>query len=171
MAMPASGCIGLRCCFGTTACSSIGIAVCGSLQTPTSLCAMSVAAGKAAPHAMTEFYGYSQGISVTLNLMWDGTLGATNGMGGRVNLKCGTTCVCTGLVTQYSKSCTFNWTPPAGTYCVDFSLMTGWCDGTSISYIYCWSQDGGLYCDTTKITPAFSSSSTIDWYENDGVII
>lgn len=60
--MPASGCIQLRCCYDAVACSSIGIAVCGSLQTPTSLSSMSVAAGKAG--AMSDFYGYSAAVPV-----------------------------------------------------------------------------------------------------------
>jgi len=57
MAMPAGGCIGLRCCITGIACSSIGIAVCGTLQTPTSLLEM---ANSGVPRyaAMTNFYNY-----------------------------------------------------------------------------------------------------------------
>jgi hypothetical protein len=54
MSMPASGCLGICTCPGG-ACSSISTAVgTGS----GSLCALSVSAGKSAPHAMSEFYGY-----------------------------------------------------------------------------------------------------------------
>lgn len=40
------------------ACSSISIAVTGNATPPKSLVALSVAAGKTAPHSMLEFYGY-----------------------------------------------------------------------------------------------------------------
>ena len=59
MAMPASGCIALRTCIIGIACSSIACAVNGSAVGSCSLSALSVSAGKSAPHAMTEFYGYS----------------------------------------------------------------------------------------------------------------
>ena len=58
MAMPSSGSIGLKYCVGTTACSSIGVAVDGNTTGDKSLSTLSVSAGKSAPHCMREFYGY-----------------------------------------------------------------------------------------------------------------
>ena len=62
MAMPSSGCIALRSCITGCACSSISCAVAGIACSPASLSSLSVQAGKSAPHAMTEFYGYSPNI-------------------------------------------------------------------------------------------------------------
>jgi hypothetical protein len=59
MAMPASGCIGIITCPNGVACSSISQAVDGNVTPPKNLCALSVSAGKSAPHGMTEFYNYS----------------------------------------------------------------------------------------------------------------
>lgn len=59
MAMPASGCIGIIACPNGVACSSIAQAVDGNVTPPKSLLSLSVAAGKSAPHGMTEFYGYN----------------------------------------------------------------------------------------------------------------
>jgi len=54
--MPASGCLGIKTC-PQGACSSISTAVgTGS----GSLSALSVSAGKSAPHAMSEFYSYTR---------------------------------------------------------------------------------------------------------------
>jgi hypothetical protein len=58
MSMPASGCLGILSCPGSVACTSISQAVSGNVTPPKSLCALSVSAGKSAPHGMTEFYGY-----------------------------------------------------------------------------------------------------------------
>ena len=65
MAMPSSGCIALRVCISGIACSSISCAVAGIACSPASLCGLSVEAGKTAPHAMSEFYGYT---STTLSI-------------------------------------------------------------------------------------------------------
>jgi len=58
MAMPLSGTIYLMCCHAI-ACSSIACAVCGTAPSPSCLSALSIAAGKTAPYAMTDFYGYN----------------------------------------------------------------------------------------------------------------
>lgn len=58
MAMPASGCIALYNCISGIACSSIACAVQGTPVGSCCLSALSVAAGKTAPHTMSEFYGY-----------------------------------------------------------------------------------------------------------------
>lgn len=59
MAMPASGKLGVITCPDSIACTSIAQAVSGNVTPPKSLCALSVSAGKTAPHAMTEFYNYN----------------------------------------------------------------------------------------------------------------
>jgi hypothetical protein len=61
-------------------CSSISLAVCGSAQA-SSLCSMSLAAGKIAPHAMSEFHGYAPIIPIRMCQTGGGNCGtayATN---------------------------------------------------------------------------------------------
>ena len=57
MAMPTSGELRISGC--SQACGSIMKAVCSTYTVPQSLSTLSVTAGKTAPHAMTEFYGYA----------------------------------------------------------------------------------------------------------------
>jgi len=57
MTIAASGSLGIISVAGS-ACSSISAAVCGGTGQTSCLSALSVAAGKSAPHAMTEFYSY-----------------------------------------------------------------------------------------------------------------
>ena len=66
MAMPGSGSLGILSCPGSVACTSIAQAVSGNVTPPKSLCALSVSAGKSAPHGMTEFYGYSGSKAVSI---------------------------------------------------------------------------------------------------------
>jgi len=82
MAMPGSGCIALRTCITGIACSSIACAVNGSAVGSCSLSALSVSAGKTAPHAMTEFYGYSPAPpTINLNIQ-------------PISVSCGPTTIC-----------------------------------------------------------------------------
>ena len=64
MAMPSSGILRLKTCDAT--CNSIGCAVCGAVQTPTSLITMSNAAGKSL--CMTAFYGYAGSTNKTVGI-------------------------------------------------------------------------------------------------------
>lgn len=64
MAMPTSGCIGIKTCPGGL-CSSISCAVDGGSG---SLASLSVTAGKSAPHCMREFYGYAGSGSISVSL-------------------------------------------------------------------------------------------------------
>lgn len=63
MAMPASGIIRLSGC--SQACGSISVAACGNATMPRCLSALSTAAGKSAPHAMSEFYSYDNTLIIT----------------------------------------------------------------------------------------------------------
>jgi len=80
MAMPVSGCIALRTCVTGINCSSISCAVNGSAAGTCCLSALSVTAGKAAPHGMREFYGYTSAagnaVSIT-NVSSTGTNGVS----------------------------------------------------------------------------------------------
>jgi hypothetical protein len=68
MVMCASGSLGIISA-PQAGCSSISQAVDGNVTPPKSLTTLSVAAGKTAPHAMTEFYGYGGTIPVKLGLV------------------------------------------------------------------------------------------------------
>jgi hypothetical protein len=68
MAMPLSGCLGIISCPGGT-CTSIAQAVDGNVTPPKSLSALSVSAGKSAPHSMLEFYGYAPVTTKTLSIL------------------------------------------------------------------------------------------------------
>lgn len=80
MAMPSNGCLRLRDCITGIACSSISCGVVGIACSPASLAGLSVQAGKSAPHAMTEFYGYSDIKAIDYGLVsyngGDGTIGS-----------------------------------------------------------------------------------------------
>jgi len=73
MAMPASGSIAII--SAPQACGSI----CAAVGTASgSLTALSVAAGKSAPHAMTEFYGYTSAVDVNFTqIYYNGGDGST----------------------------------------------------------------------------------------------
>lgn len=124
MAMPASGCLGILSCPGSVACTSISQAVDGNVTPPKSLCALSVTAGKSAPHGMTEFYGYGPTPKV-------------------VNLLC-LTCTGNNTITARATSCLcVNPAMSSGEcYCPTFS----WCLFNDLDYgvfaSFCVSRDG-----------------------------
>jgi len=80
MAMPLSGCLGIKACVNAVACTSIGAAVCGVAPANSCLSALSIAAGKTAPYTMTSFYGYTQTFKAIgfSNISRVGTVGVSN---------------------------------------------------------------------------------------------
>lgn len=154
MAMPASGCLGLRCCINAVACTSIGIAVYGSIQSPTCLLSASVAASKSAPHCMREFYSYAGTLSISVDVNYMGPPGGGDGLGGCVVLRGagGTNCG-TCYLSTYDTYDSWIWTPVNGTYCVDFSCVDVYCDysyasGWSIYWNSDTSTGSGCYTNT-----------------------
>lgn len=139
MAMPASGCIGIIACPNGVACSSIAQAVDGNVTPPKSLCALSIAAGKSAPHGMTEFYGYAPAVTKYADF----------------------TCIsCTGNNTAIARACSSLDVSPAmvsgeyycPTFCwwltsdIDYGLMTLFTVARNGSTVCTCSASPGDYC-------------------------
>lgn len=136
MAMPASGCIGIITCPNSVACTSVAQAVNGNVTPPKSLCALSVTAGKSAPHGMTEFYSFTP----TLKYV-DFT-----------NISC------TGNNTATARACSSVNVSPAMTvgeyYCACFCLCA-LSDGTYGQFaIVTADRNGGTYCSVNVPAPS-----------------
>jgi len=162
MAIPVSGSLSI-CEAGLGTCRSIATAVTNT--TSGSLATNSVCAGKSAPHCMREFYGYSpvSTINVYVGVQWVGVCGGGNGMGGNVQLKCGSTIVCQGNITTFTQGvCTFNWTNvPAGTYCVYGGNITAWNSYSQEPAERYWYSDTSSGAGTT--TNTFNTNENVDW--------
>ena len=170
MAMPASGCIAI---LNNTlqTCSSIAQAVDGNVTPPKSLLTLSVAAGKSAPHCMSEFYNYAAVTTFTVDVSIFPEY-SQNGLyvQGTAYLRCSTThsavCSCVFYTTeQYN----FQWVNVGGSLYVDMDTvymfdtnvtpMTGaavyWCDYFTSGFNRC----------TTPFTSANGVSFTFyDYY-------
>lgn len=162
MAMPTTGCIALKTCLVGCACSSICVAV-GYVGTA-SLSAISVDAGKTAPHCMREFYGYSTGLDIRVDTQWNGPCGAGNGMCGGVYLKCGAAVICSSCIIGWQQGeCQYNWAVPTGTYCVKWCNFCSCGGGSRITDIT-WDKNNpaaGGGGTTSVTTSSFSASGCI----------
>ncbi len=147
MAMPASGCIAIVSAPQT--CGSISAAVCGTAQ-GSCLSALSVAAGKTAPHCMTEFYGYA-GSYTPINMCVYG--GGGCGSGSAISLTCLTptitvagdcycACYCVGLDARVQASGSFACVciARAGTAVLNCNVSAGSCANPSVSFLVCCGQ-------------------------------
>jgi len=125
-----------------------------------SLSALSVSAGKTAPHSMLEFYGYSPGLSIRVDTQWVGTCGGGNGMCGQVYLKCGATVVCSASIIAWEQGeCQYNWDVPVGTYCVRWCNFCSIGGGSSITCIK-WSKNNPTGSGGASGQPASVNSSS-----------
>ena len=137
MAMPSSGILRLKTCDAT--CNSIGCAVCGAVQTPTSLITMSNAAGKSL--CMTAFYSYAGSTNKTVGICCIagtgvGTLGTSVGVS-RAN------CICVNSAMSVGQSVCIGLT---------ICLIGGNCTGAFANYT--------LYCNSGVVATCQCGNST-----------
>lgn len=163
MAMCSSGSLGIISA-PQSGCSSIAMAVCGSVTSPPySLSGLSVSAGKTAPHAMTEFYGYAptpQPFSVWVSITLYGS--GYDEAGGNVYLR-------RSSGTAYS-SCSVSGNPPSSilwenvppnNYYVDMSGVKLKSGGAQKLTNYCWND---TYSNGyTSCTDVFNCNNVIDF--------
>lgn len=147
MAMPASGCIAIVSAPQT--CGSISAAVCGTAQ-GSCLSALSVAAGKTAPHCMTEFYGFA-GSYTTISLCNIGgggcgtTFASTIGcLTPPINVagNCYCACFCAGISATGQASGSFACVCVArnGTPLLNCCVPAGSCANPTVSFQVCCAQ-------------------------------
>lgn len=156
MAMPASGCIGIITCPNSVACSSIAQAVDGNVTPPKSLCALSVSAGKTAPHGMAEFYSYVPS-ATPLCLVTQTTCSS-------LNLSYCSACLC-GLATVGDCACV----------CIDYSVEANegktsaraciLCNSTPI--VACTVTQGDAYIDMYEFVARQGDSIIFCAYASD----
>ena len=160
MPMPASGCIAIISAPQTcgSICAAVGCAS-GSLLT------LSAAAGPSQTGAMSDFYGYTPSLALSVQTNWVGVCGAGYGMCGQVYLKCGVTVVCSAPIFAWTQGeCVFNWSPPLGTYCVRWCNFCRICSSIQGVATITWSKDnppqggGGV---TNVNSTSFSASGCI----------
>jgi len=170
MAMPASGSIAIKNNTLQTCSSICAAVVAGGGSASGSLCALSLSASKIAPHCMREFYGYAPVTTICINLYvnWEGMVDAGDGMGGSIQLKCGSTVVCQSCVYPYEQgTCFFVWNNvPAGTYCVYGGNMQAYNNYSGVFTSRFWfTSTASCWTDTTN---AFSTNETVDFTISDG---
>ena len=164
MAIPASGNISIK---GTAgACRSICAAVVQGGGTPSgSLLALNedVYPKITPPGEMSQFYGYNpvSTLSVDVTIDWYGGYNFNDGWGGTVRLMCGASQVAaTCTVTQYVKYDEWVWTGiAAGTYCVNFTLLSGYCNGGGLFVDKCWNTDTSS--GVGNVTNTFSDNEVV----------
>ena len=161
MAMCTSGSLSICATAGTN--RSIATAVTSSSSG--SLSTLSVAAGKGAPHAMTEFYGYSAGISVDVTVYFNGPGGGGSGLNGTVYLKgAGGVNICSCSLAAFTTYDEWVWTPPAGTYCVSWASVTVYCNYSSVFGTCYWQTDTSS--GSNSVTNTFNTNEFVyaDFY-------
>jgi hypothetical protein len=139
MAMPASGCLELRSCIAGCTCSSIGCAVCGAVQTPTSLITMSNSTGRA--KCMTAYYSYAGTANKTVGICCIAATGVGN-LGTSLSVS-RTNCICVNPAMSVGQS-----------VCVGFNifLKPNACVGACANYC--------LICNGTTIATCNCNAST-----------
>jgi hypothetical protein len=160
MAMCSSGSLSIKTTAGTNRSIDAAVTSCSS----GSLSALSVAAGKGAPHCMREFYSYSEGLAIRVDTQWSGPCGGGNGMCGWVYLKCGASVVCSQVVIPWTQGeVSYNWSVPTGTYCIKWCNFCSCGGGSRITDVD-WSKNnpsdfgGGT---TNVTTSSFNASGCI----------
>jgi len=171
MAMPASGSIAIKNNTLQTCSSICAAVVAGGGSASGSLCALSLSASKIAPHCMREFYGYAPVTTLCVNVYvyWEGRMDTGDGMGGCIQLKCGSTVVCQSYISPYEQgSCFFTWNNvPAGTYCVYGGNLQAYNTYSAVPTSYYWFSDTASCW--TNTTNAFSDNENVDFTVNDGI--
>jgi len=155
-AMPASGRIRLMTCDAT--CNSIGCAVCGALQTPTSLIKMSNAAGKA--HCMTAFYSYAGSTNKSVGIVCiAGTGVGTLGTSADVSR---TNCICVNPAMSVGQS-----------VCISFTncLKTSACAGAVANYCIIRNGSTVVSCQVASNTACNVSASFTLSYGDTACVI
>ena len=166
MAIPTSGNLSIKAVAGV--CRSICTAVVqGGGGASGSLSALSVSAGKGAPHGMREFYGYNpiSTINVDVTVYYNGPAGGGTGLNGTIYLKgAGGVNICSCSLAAFTTYDEWVWTPPAGTYCVSWASVTVYCNYSSVFGSCYWTTD--TTSGSNSVTNTFNTNEvvTADFY-------
>ena len=154
--MPSSGRIRLWAC--DAACNSIGCAVCGTLQTPTSLVKMSYAAGKSL--SMSAFYSYTGGTNKSVGICCIAGTGVGT-LGTSVDVS-RTNCICVNPAMSVGQS-----------VCVTLTncLHTSACSGAVASYCIISNGSTVASCQVASSTACNVTASFTLNYGNTACII